>query len=263
MGLVIDWLLDPLGLLLVWTLLLAGVNAGLGAGLGAASVGGRWRGPVLLACWWAGLAAMSAPALVNPLVASHERRIEPGACLAGSPIVVLGGGIDTRSTDATRFEAMSPATLSRVAEAARLSLADPSASVIVSGGAGRPPASVSEARVMAHLLRRLGVADAAIVLETVSVSTATNVRELQGRGLLGDADAPRLVTSALHMPRAMATFEAAGLIPCPVPVGRLAVDAPWWTLWPQSSAMIKFDRWLHEQLALVLYRLRGDVRAWR
>ena len=274
-----DWLLDPLGLVVLWTalLLLGGVILGgrrrrarAGAGSDRGSGRGstrRRRGPGpgarllrragLLALWYAGLAAVSAPAIVNPLVASLERAVPAGRCAPGTPVVALGGGIDSSARDASRFEAMRRATLGRAAEAGRLAAAEPGVRVVVAGGGA---GEVSEAAMMAEWLARTGTPRASILVEDESTSTAENARAVAA--MLADAGAReiRLVTSALHMPRAAGAFRAAGLDPCPVPVDRISLDGvPAWALWPQTTALAKFDEWLHEFLATILYRRRGDL----
>ena len=266
--LVRDWLLDPLGLVVSWTLfvlLVASLAGGRrrGGGRRGSRAGRRGPGPgarlarrlAPFALWYAGLAAVSAPAIVNPLVASLEDAVPAGNCPGGTPIVALGGGTDAGAPDAARFEAMDRATLARVAEAGRLAAADPGARVVASGGGD---GAVAEADVMAEWLARTGVPRDRIVLERRSTSTAENAREVAAT--LGGAREIRLVTSALHMPRALGAFRAAGLDPCPVPVDRISYpDVPGWALWPQTTALAKFDEWLHEMLALALYRRRGDV----
>lgn len=249
--LILDWLLDPMGLVLLWTAALA---------LVAAVTHGRRSLPRSLAIglvWYAGIAFVSAPAVVNPLVGALERKVAPGECAAGTPLIVLGGGVSGRQPDVSRFEAMSPATLTRLSAAARLALRD-DAVLIVSGGA---IGLVSEADFMADFLVRLGLAPERIVREARALSTAENAERIAA--LLAGADAsagssiPRLVTSALHMPRAVASFQAVGMSVCPVPVDRQAIDdVPRWALWPQTTALVKFDRWWHEQLASLAYRLR-------
>ena len=212
----------------------------------------------LFALWYLGLAAVSAPAAVNPLVASLEDRVPAGACAPGTPIVALGGGTDASAADATRFEAMDRATVARTVEAGRLAAAEPGTRVVVSGGGGN--GAVPEAELMAEWLVRTGTPRETIVLERRSTSTADNARGVAATLAGTGAREIRLVTSALHMPRALGAFRAAGLDPCPVPVDRISYpDVPGWALWPQTTALVKFDAWLHETLALALYRRRGDV----
>jgi len=57
---------------------------------------------------------VSAPAIVNPLLATLEDRFpDSQGCPEQSILVVLGGGVDSRATDARDYGAMSTATHAR------------------------------------------------------------------------------------------------------------------------------------------------------
>ena len=80
-----------------------------------------------------------------------------------------------------------------------------------------------EAREMKRLAHRLGVADHAILLEEQSRNTyenAVNVKQLLTGGSI------LLVTSAYHLPRAVALFAGQGFTVTPVPCGYEAKDRP-------------------------------------
>ena len=263
MGIVVDWFLDPLALLFLSSLAFG--TAGVAAGPGRDRRGRRARArrAVALAFWTGGFLVASAPAIVNPLVAALEGRHPAGTeCPSGTPVIVLGGGVDSRVRDAEEYERMRPATLARTAAAERIARDEPGVTLVLSGGGlGGDASRVPEAAVMARLLESRGADPGTLVTETGSGDTAGNAREvarlLAARGASGEA---RLVTSALHMARALATFRTAGVDVCPVPVAPIAIeDVPPWALMPQTTALVKFDRLLHELLALVAYRLRGDL----
>ena len=263
MDIVVDWLLDPLALLFLLSLAFGVPRVMTGAGRGRRGRRPRARRAAALAFWTGGFLVASAPAIVNPLVAVLEGRhpAEVG-CPAGTPVIVLGGGVDSRVRDAGEYERMRPATLTRTAAAERIARREPGVTLVLSGGGlGGDASRVSEAAVMARLLEARGIDPGTLVTETRSGDTAGNAREvarlLGARGAAGEA---RLVTSALHMERALATFRAAGVDACPVPVGPIAIEeVPPWALMPQTTALVKFDQLLHELLALVAYRLRGDL----
>ena len=105
---------------------------------------------------------------------------------------------------------------------------------------------------MRTLLLDLGVPDAAIGLEDESPNTAANaantVRLLQARGL----ERPLLVTSALHMPRAVAQFEQAGMAVVPAPTDFEVIPQPAHLLqWlPSADALDGSGRALKELLGL-------------
>jgi len=72
-----------------------------------------------------------------------------------------------------------------------------------------------------------------------------------------------LVTSAVHMPRAMALFKKAGMNPVAAPAGffdrkekrRLSPEE----FFPNAEALQKSDRAVHEYLGIVWAKLRGKL----
>ncbi|WP_246828376.1 YdcF family protein [Ectothiorhodospira sp. PHS-1] len=143
---------------------------------------------------------------------------------------------------------------------ARLYHADRAPWVIVSGGS--VPWRERE-RVEAHAMREflvdLGVPASAVWLETDSATTRGNAvytaQLLEDRGL----ERVLLVTSALHMERALATFRAAGVEAWPAPtdfeVEPLPADLLRWL--PDAQALADSTRGLKEYLGLWVYRWRG------
>jgi uncharacterized SAM-binding protein YcdF (DUF218 family) len=66
-----------------------------------------------------------------------------------------------------------------------------------------------------------------------------------------------LVTSAWHMPRALATFRKAGWIVTPYPVDfRTGTETPW-TEYSLANGAKKWQLALHEWVGLLAYRLAG------
>lgn len=67
-----------------------------------------------------------------------------------------------------------------------------------------------------------------------------------------------LVTSALHMPRTLATARRSGLDPIPVRSDFLQIARPGWRAWlPNNGAPWLFRQALHESVGLWVYRWRG------
>lgn len=114
--------------------------------------------------------------------------------------VVLGGGL----TPDGRANAM---TLARADAAARLA-AERDVAIIVSGSHGNGPVpSRTEAAYMAERLERDGVATARVFIEDASRDTLSNAAFVADRYLVSLTPRPLvIVTSAFHMPRALATF---------------------------------------------------------
>lgn len=140
----------------------------------------------------------------------------PVAELAKAPaIVVLGGAVCPPELGGSEIDLNSAAD--RVWYAARLFHAGKAPMLILSGGYDPERNAYSEARAMATFLADLGVPTQAVVLEEQSRNTRQNAAFsaalLKARGI----DRILLVTSALHMPRAVALFTAQGLQVIPAP----------------------------------------------
>ncbi len=250
LNLIRDWLIDPVGLLfmlsLVFLLVLAFKRINLCL--------------IIATCVWVGsVCFVSAPVIINPMLLHFENQfIEEPACLDARPIVVLGGGVDSRAVRADEAHYMDHATFVRSEKAKQLSMRFPDAPVLVAGGA---LVEVSEAAVVANYLRNAGVAEKRIHEEGNSANTfenAINIKQLIDDRAFDEHIV--LITSALHMKRAKAVFEKQDLIVCPVAVDRHGLDGiPFYAFWPQISAMQKFDLLLHEALAWVLYKVTDRV----
>ncbi len=145
---------------------------------------------------------------VNTFAAPLEARypaFSPEELPDGDIIVVLGGGIEAEGKFG-RWADLNEAG-DRVLMGAELWQAKKAQRVIVSGG--KTQGSTSDAARMRDLLVRLGVSESAITLEEESLTTQSNaeqVAKLEG----GSNQHLLLVTSSLHMRRAVALFTAQG-----------------------------------------------------
>lgn len=179
---------------------------------------GRWRrlGVLLglLAVFWLGV--WSLPVVSHSVRGALESAYpyQPPGALPSAPVaVVLGGGIDPPA------RADGPANLNaaadRVRHAARLYHAGRAGLLLVSGGSDPAISARTEAAVMAEFLRDLGVPDHVIIREAKSRNTRQNARYSGALLKALGVEEVLLVTSALHMRRAAARFEAEGLVVWP------------------------------------------------
>jgi uncharacterized SAM-binding protein YcdF (DUF218 family) len=172
-------------------------------------------------------------------------------------IIVLGG-----AAGITRGQVAFNDAASRMTAAVGLALKHPQARIVFSGGdAGffdRGPQTEAEAGVA--LFREVGIAAGRMVIEERSRNTRENA--LFTRELIAPRPGERwiVVTSAFHMPRAIACFRAVGLDVEAYPVdfrteGRAAQDLrPFGRL---SEGMRLTDLGVKEWIGLVTYRLAG------
>jgi uncharacterized SAM-binding protein YcdF (DUF218 family) len=176
--------------------------------------------------------------------------------------ILLLGGIVSEPKD-TLNEPNIGAAVDRLFAAARLYRAG-KAPVIVALAGNLPWASVArpEAEVLADLLVELGVPRDAIVLDTKSRNTRENA--VNAAAIFAEKGWKRglLVTSALHMPRAFATFQKVGLDVVPVPADFQA-QRPFFEsgldLLPNADALALSTSAIKELIGAWAYRWRGWV----
>lgn len=124
-------------------------------------------------------------------------------------IVVLGGNTAANRQNWFEEEIDINSIHRRLDTAEALYHAGKAPLIIVSGGANE--GSVSEARGMEYNLRVLGVPDEAIIREDDSKTTRENAVYTKRTMTEHDIKSLLVVTSALHMPRAMGVFKSLGL----------------------------------------------------
>jgi len=222
----------------------------------------RILGSLLVAVAVAGLYLLSTPAVSDRLVASLEDRFGSDT-VAEMPradaIIVLGGGVLPPANP--RSDADLTHTADRVWFAAELHRAGKAPLVIATGARPYVDSGSSAAEATRDLLVRLGVPRGAVIVRSDSNSTrqdAVAVRaELARRGTVQEL---LLVTSALHMPRALATFRAIGLQAWPAPTDRQVVEPAVrdeWSWLPDHAAFARANRAWHEYVGMAYYRMRG------
>ena len=232
-----------------------------GAGLWLCRRGRRTlAGKVLLGIGLVSLLAFSFEFTSEGLLRNLEYRYPP---LGSAPeldqakwVVVLGGGInaDPRLPLTAR---LSQSSLSRLIEGIRLHRAIPGSTLLLSGGPvfNRVP----EAQAMAELAQELGVPISDIVLEDKSMDTEGQARAI--RGFVADQPFV-LVTSASHLPRAMALFRKQGMRPIPDGANYLIKRGQEGNpegFFPGSRGLEKWETLAHESLGMLWGRLTGRM----
>lgn len=223
----------------------------------------RKLGKFIIACGLVWVLAWSLPVTSLWLGGALEQRyphLDPKEAPTADAIVVLGG--NTGNGRANWFLPYDRETaIVRVDTATQLYLAGRAPVMMLSGGARE--GDVSEAQGMAHAARQQGVPESALIIENASRTTYENAMltedEMQAHGIKKIL----LVTSALHMPRAMAAFAKQGVTKA------IAAPNPPQIVWPEDSSL---SLWLPNQRAfeasrsiikeyagLFVYWLRGWV----
>jgi len=208
--------------------------------------------------------ASSMPIVSSALIASLEQRFLPtpvSKSLKADAIVLLGGG--SAAADPPRVEVELNESSDRILHAARLFRARKAPMIIASGGSIKWLATKTpEADTMNVLLKEWGVPAKAIIRESVSLNTYQNAvntkRLLDKQGL----KKVLLVTSAFHMPRALATFKKAGVSAIPSPTDYWVVHRESHTLMdylPDAGALGGTTLAMKEYLGFLVYYMRGYI----
>jgi uncharacterized SAM-binding protein YcdF (DUF218 family) len=133
-------------------------------------------------------------------------------------ILLLGGAVDP-TLSLSFGETVFNSAVARVLGAVSLARRHPEAKlVLVSGEGGFFPVGYSEARATLGFVVDEGIAPARILLEEKSRSTHENAVYTKELFRPAPSETWVLVTSAYHMPRAVASFRGAGWSVIPYPV---------------------------------------------
>jgi uncharacterized SAM-binding protein YcdF (DUF218 family) len=191
-----------------------------------------------------------------------EQRFPPWDASRGAPdgIVVLGGAISPGISRARGVVALNGAA-ERITVAVELARRYPNARIIFSGGTASLFGGALEAPFAVREFEALGIARDRITAEEQSRNTIENAVFSRLLAQPKPGEHWLLVTSAIHMPRAIAAFRAADF-----PVEACPVN--WHTRGP-IDATVPFDSFIgglnmtdaavHEWIGLVAYRLAGKT----
>ncbi len=185
--------------------------------------------------------------------------------------VVLGGGTEPAAAPRQSVEVNGAGD--RVLFAAELYRQGKAGKLLLSGGeiAWQNEGSTTPAENMASLLVSIGVPEEVLILEKESKNTYENALYCQKMLEEIAVDRILLVTSAMHMPRAVALFEKQGIEVIPVPVdytitedesppdGRSRVQRKIMDIIPQSGNLSLTTNALKEYLGYFVYQLQGWI----
>lgn len=175
-------------------------------------------------------------------------------------IIVLGGGVDaTASRIYGKIQAAGPS--SRLLEMIDLSHRYPQARIVYSGGSGdlQNPDD-READVVREFLERTGNLPKSMIFEAESRSTYENMTGSKNLIHPQPHENWLLVTSAYHMPRAVAVFESGGWPVTPWPTGY--VEEGEYRFLPSLDVLgniYKFQIAAKEIIGIIAYTLSGRI----
>ncbi|OQX11078.1 MAG: hypothetical protein BWK80_45145 [Desulfobacteraceae bacterium IS3] len=165
-------------------------------------------------------------------------------------VVVLGGGYVSAPQLPAAGQLTSP-SLARITEGIRIFRSHPESRLVLTGK--------GVSKLMADVATSLGVSEKSMIVENNSKDTddeAENVRAIVGNEHF------ILVTSASHLPRALALFQKQGMNPEAAAAeyllkGECKLSAD--LIVPSSSGLYRSERAIHEYLGLLWARLRGQI----
>ncbi len=202
------------------------------------------------------LTVLGLPPVGSALAGMLEHGLVP---FPGGPVdyvVVLGSG-HVSDPELPVSSRLSEAGLYRLVEGLRIAQAQPQSTLVLSGYGGADPRPNAE--VYRDVAISLGFPVARIVTEGRPHTTAEEAELLEPL-LRGHRFA--LVTSATHMPRAVALFRARDLVPVPAPTGYLSARVPGMRVLdfvPEANALERAQRAWYEVLSRLWAHLRGDL----
>ena len=197
--------------------------------------------------------------IASALYQAHERQYLPVA-IDTSPvadaIIVLAGDVSIPAPPRLETQVRG----NRVLHSLRLYRAGKAPLLIVSGGNVFPQEGLEpESEYTARLLNELGVPREAIVVDRISRNTHENALEIARLVNKHKLDEVLLVTSAFHMPRAVASFQSAGIqvIPSPSSISAELAHPKVLDWIPTIDSLGSLNSLVHEKLGLLVYRVRG------
>jgi uncharacterized SAM-binding protein YcdF (DUF218 family) len=187
---------------------------------------------------------------------SNQESTRLGNRDSGRWIIVLAGG---HEADPSIPPTSQPAesSLARLVEGIRLYKAFPGSGLFLSGGFGFDPVLTGE--IMSSAAQALGVDRRDLTIGTAVWDTreeALSIKELS------DGQPVILVTSAVHMPRAVALFNKLGMHPTPAPSHYLAKQKQGFSLrfiFPNPEQLVNSTRAIHEYFGLLWAHLTGQA----
>ena len=222
------------------------------------------KGKIARICLWCGLFCLlvvSTPFIPKLLVQNLENKystceLETLQQKTNIHILVLGGG-QTNDSRLPANSQLSRGALARLTEGIRI-LNHLDGSILVTSGYSGKREDIPQAEVLAQTAMLLGIGSGRIKKQTLPKNTWMEATEY--KRIFGDSTTLVLVTSAIHMPRAIYLFQKAGLNPIPAPTDYLVkkgekINPLFWM--PKSGNIAKTEAAVHEYVGMAWYRLGG------
>ncbi len=217
--------------------------------------------------WPFGLALLIAAVAGLTPVGSHlaavlEERFPAAPAPAQVDGIVMLGGLVNPELSAARGTPALNGAAERLTVFVELARRYPDAKLVFSGGSGslRRP-ELKEAPLVRRLVASLGLDPARILFDDQSRNTHENALESLRLARPGAGETWLLVTSALHMPRAVGCFRAAGFPVTAYPVDHRTLPGGHHWLPGLAAGLAGIKAATHELMGLLAYRLLGRTNS--
>ncbi|MCD6581613.1 MAG: YdcF family protein [Desulfuromusa sp.] len=220
----------------------------------------RWLGIIVVLLATALLFVSSYAPLGNQYISRFEAQI-PIYQQDQTPIdyiAVLGSWHQSVANQPVTSE-LSPTAIVRLAEGIRIYRLNPGSKLIFTGFKGLNEDPVSYPEKLRELALALGVQDEDILVLNGPRDTMEEAELIAAN--FHDASLV-LVTTAVHMPRALNLFHRAGLDPVPAPTEHLTKPFKSWWNFPTGKTLAHSEYWAHERLGLLWVDLTGQVKEY-
>lgn len=213
-----------------------------------------WKIFVIITGTW--FLIISTAPIPNALISSLENRYPPitaetlQTLTTPCDIIVLGGG-HSDDKNLSPNNQLSTTALGRLVEGIRIQKMIPGSRLILSGYSGR--SEIPQALVLYNTALLLGTDPSSMAVQTSPVNTRMEAEEYSK--IFGNSNTLILVTSAVHMPRAMMHLKKEGLSPIPAPANFIIKHGsrknPWRWI-PNAGNISKMETAVHEYVGMLV-----------
>jgi len=204
---------------------------------------------------------ISTPPLPDSLIENLEKKYHPLTELPPADsseqfdiLILAAGHSDDKSLPPN--SQLSSSALARLTEGVRLYKQNPHSRLILSGPGGRKGLTQADALLRTAII--MGVDSTSIILMNKAKNTSSEA--LEYKELCSDKNRLILVTSAVHMPRAMKIFSKHGFNPVPAPTNFIikhdSRKDPWRWL-PSAGYIGMMEAAVHEYTGMLWASMAG------
>ena len=217
----------------------------------------RWLGIITVILATAILAVTSYTPVNNQIIAQLEAQTTAySQDNREVDYVAVLGNWHQSVTDQPITSEIKPSGIVRLVEGIRIYRMNPGSKLVFTRFKGAIADPVSYPEKMRELALALGVPGEDILIFNGPRDTADEANLLASNF----ADTTLVVvTTAIHMPRALYLLHRAGIKPIPAPTEHLSKPFKSWLILPSGSTLAKGEYWAHEQLGLIWAKLVHKV----